>query len=409
MSSSDRGAAAGGLRLALGLVLVLSMGACGGGGGGGNGSTVGGTAAPNVLQLSVNGERCGGTGAYPNQPCVRVTVCQPGTSTCRTVDDVLLDTCSFGLRVFRQALAGLQLRQVPAASSGGLATCVHFADLSSDWGPVQVADVVLGGEPAVEIPIHVLDAAYGPAPSSCPDPETGPDVAGFNGILGVGPLREDCGDFCASEDTNDVYFACDATGCVSTRAAVGDQVQNPVAHLPTDNNGVIVDLPKVGPGGAGAVEGQLVLGLGTSTNNAVDGLSTLPLDPHLSFTTTLQGVVMSGSFLDTGSNGLFFASPTPALVACAAPAAAWYCTGAMQSFTASNAPSAGGAGIPAPFQIDDFHRLASSGQRVFPDLGGPGLAGAGFDWGLPFFLGRRVAVGIEGQTSPLGPGPVVAY
>jgi hypothetical protein len=47
--------------------------------------------------------------------------------------------------------------------------------------------------------------------------------------------------------------------------------------------------------------------------------------------------------------------------------------------------------------------------RRFPDLGGPALAGAGFDWGLPFFLGGCVAVGYQGSTSTLGPGPVAAY
>jgi hypothetical protein len=43
---------------------------------------------------------------------------------------------------------------------------------------------------------------------------------------------------------------------------------------------------------------------------------------------------------------------------------------------------------------------------VFLELGGPDTS---FDWGLPFFLGRSVYVGIDGQTSSLGTGPYWAY
>jgi hypothetical protein len=44
---------------------------------------------------------------------------------------------------------------------------------------------------------------------------------------------------------------------------------------------------------------------------------------------------------------------------------------------------------------------------VFNDLGGN--AAGMFDWGLPFFLGRDVYVGIEGKSSGVGTGPYWAY
>jgi hypothetical protein len=391
-----------------GSLVLLLLASCGSGGGG---SSVGGThTGANVMKLSVNGTLCAISAGYPNKPCVEVQVCAPGTNRCQTVKDILLDTGSFGLRIFRQALGSVALRQV-TAGSGALASCVQFADQTSDWGPVQVADVVLGNEPAVQVPIHVLDATFPGAPSSCPNPEAGPSAAGFNGILGVGVFLQDCGPGCAATSQNGIYYSCTDVGCTGTTVAVRDQVQNPVALLPQDNNGVIVDLPVVGDGGTRSVEGTLLLGIGTQSNNALDGLTTFPVSPsNGTFATTLEGQVLSHSFLDTGSNGLFFAPPsTSVLPACSGPASAWLCPATTVSMTATNTGNGGSPSVDVPFKIANFESLSASGNLVFSDLGGGGLSGAGFDWGIPFHLGRRVAVGFEGHSSSLGTGPLVAY
>ncbi len=144
----------------------------------------------NTMPVTVNGSLCSAN-SYPNKPCVSVTICSPGTATCQTIDDILLDTGSTGLRLFKQVIT-VPLTQTSVGGSQ-LATCVQFADGSADWGPVKLADVVLGGEPAVTVPIHVIDAAFGTVPSFCGVPETTPSAAGFNGILGVGLFVEDCG------------------------------------------------------------------------------------------------------------------------------------------------------------------------------------------------------------------------
>jgi hypothetical protein len=59
-----------------------------------------------------------------------------------------------------------------------------------------------------------------------------------------------------------------------------------------------------------------------------------------------------------------------------------------------------------PFQIANTEQLVNTRNAVFNNLGGDFST---FDWGLPFFLGRTVFVGIEEQSSSLGTGPFFAF
>ncbi len=170
----------------------------------------------NVMPVSVGGAVPGIT-TYLNEPLVSVTVCVHGTDTCQAVDGILLDTGSFGLRIFKQALTGLSLTPEPAGQGGQLAECQQYADGTSDWGPVELADVQLGGEPAVYVPIQVIDSTF-QGSANCnggTNLDSSPSVDGYNGILGVGYLQQDCGTSCANANniipinqSNWPYWSC---------------------------------------------------------------------------------------------------------------------------------------------------------------------------------------------------------
>ena len=364
----------------------------------------------NVMALSVNGSTCGaGAGSYQNKPCVRVTVCQPGTSTCATIDDVLLDTGSYGLRLFKEVLP-FSLPLV-AAGAGTLAECVPFLDGSSDWGPVASADVVLGGEPSIRVLVQVIDSTFGHRPSACASPETSAAAAGFNGILGVGLFAEDCGGGCVSSAANGLYFACSSTACSGTAVPLSGQVPNPVARLPADNNGVIVVLPPVAPGGQLSVEGSLILGIDTRANNRSSGATAYAASPQTGDIRTSFDGANLGGFFDTGSNGLFFPAPrSGTLPACPAPDAAWYCPAATVALSATNAGTSGSPSGLVSFSIGNALALFGPGNGAVDEVGGSMPASSGFDFGLPFFFGQQVYFGIEAtRSSGLGLGPYFAY
>ncbi len=392
--------------LILFLILVLAAG-CGGGGSGTpppKGST---TPANNVLPITVNGSLCSAStsASYLNKPCVSVTVCTPGTSTCQTINDILLDTGSFGLRIFKQVLTTVSLTQI-ISGTGSVAECAQFGGFS-EWGPVQLADVTLGKETARNVPIQVIDSTFGTVPGACGIPDATPSAAGFTGILGVGVLVQDCGSACANQANNGIYYSCSGPACTGTTVPLTSQVQNPVALLPTDNNGVIVELPTVPSNGSQSVNGFLVLGIGTKTNNAPSGVTTYNTDPFGEIITSFNGIY--SGIIDSGSNGLFFTPPSPGLLPnCPSPNSGWFCPSSVTTLSAKNEGASGSPSGDVFFQIGNFMSLTNSPNNVFSNIGGSSSPGL-FDWGLPFYFGRNICVGIEGNSSSIGTGPYFAF
>jgi hypothetical protein len=202
----------------------------------------------NVQPITVT---LGPEGNYPDGVFTSVTVCVPGsTANCQVVDNVLVDTGSFGLRVVGSALGSLALNQV-TVNGNPLAECFSYLDGTFNWGPVQTADVQMSGEVASSVPIQVLDDGFSVIPSAtCSGtPNDTAATLGANGILGIGPVQYDCGSSCTgSIPAVDQYYQCSTTApstCALTSAALNQQVQNPVSLFATDNNGVIVELPAI--------------------------------------------------------------------------------------------------------------------------------------------------------------------
>lgn len=398
-------------------VLLACLPACGGGGGSGNsnasslsagGST--GAAAPsnNTVQPSAvaNTQAVtvgqGLSGVY-NLLTTSVTICVPGTSQCQTIDNVQVDTGSVGLRILSSALASNLALPAVGTSGGGVSAACGVFGSGYTWGAVRLADVKLAGETAASLPVQVIaDPSTPTTPSDCSGAGTAMQTQGalhLNGILGIGMYKQDCGSGCVGSALTRWYYSCTSDGsCTNSTQPLAQQIANPVGAFGSDNNGVMVSLPSIPSTGQTSVKGTLTFGIGTQPNNALGSATILPTtNGSVYITSQLNGATNNDTFIDSGSNGFFFADTS--LTQCGS----WYCQNAQLPVTLQGGSNSASITVP----VVSMQTLQSSGNYAFSDAAGP-TSGV-VDLGLPFFFGRNVFVAIEGQATPGGTGPYYAF
>jgi uncharacterized protein DUF3443 len=363
--------------------------------------------ANNVLPITVN---AGPTNNALNQAFATVTICVPGTSNCQNIGGILIDTGSSGLRVLASAVS-LPLPQQNNPAGAPMVECLPFVD-GITWGPVHTADVRLAGEAANSIPVQLIGVDRFPTiPSGCSSkgaPEEAANDLNANGILGVGLFRQDCGNGCTFTGTSNpgLYYSCPTTStCVVTTQALASQVTNPVSLFAGDNNGVVIQLPAVQTGGAASISGSMIFGIGTQSNNGLGSAKVFTVDSHANFTTQFNGQSYPKSFIDSGSNGIFFLdTATTGMPACQL-SKGFYCPTTVRTFSATHV-GANGTTSPVSFAAGDVDHLNRT-FSVFAEA--TGQQPNAFDWGLTFFFGRTIFTAIEGASTPGGAGPYWAY
>jgi hypothetical protein len=418
-------------RLFFMLALALTVAACGGGasntastGSGadpvaqsaGNNTTTVPGAGTNVVDLLVDG---GPDGAGVNRLFTSVTICKPGSATlCKTIDHILVDTGSVGLRLLASALpTDFQLSAAKSTSGNVLLGCANFLDGSFAWGPLALADVKLGGLTASNTTVQLVGHSdYDRFQSQCSawgDPIITARDLGANGILGVGLSKQDCGSACELQGRrsarNGKYFSCLDVTCTSVTGAtlaIDNQLQQVVARFPTDNNGFAIRMDSVPNLGAVTATGKMIFGLGTRSNNQFPALQVLPTTNQGYFFGALSsgslaggslaGGSFSSTFLDTGSNGIFFDASLPN---CAYPNdSGFYCPLSDVVFNVTLGGSVLSGQAKGGFTLSNAAALFNKGKAALPTLGGSLNAQGLLDLGLPFFYGKTVVIGIEGMA-----------
>ena len=388
-----------------------------------------------------------------------VTVCAPGarptdgpSAKCTTIDHVQVDTGSVGLRILASKVAVLGLVPVELPASAGATAvagqaheCYPFV-VGGLWGPTVVADVGLGEQWASALVMQLIQdnpAAAVQAPLDCFNAVNGQvlgsaSALGSNGILGIGSVTLDCGALCLDKhyaNSYVQYYSCpplasSALQCTPAAVTANLQVFNPVAALAkdpnnnnlADNNGVVLVLPALPATGAAKVNGELIFGINTrstdagkrSTSNQLaaganriqlgvdwqNSLSAHGFDSYLSVTTQYNGQTIYNSYLDTGTNGLFFSDSSIARCAATVPGeASWYCplSALGKLATVSDGDRPGQNAAQVSFVVGNAGTLAQSITALAGMAGAPATSAtsaASFSWGLPFFYGRRVSLSI---------------
>jgi hypothetical protein len=394
----------------------------------------------NVAAIQVDGGPVPGE-VYRNRAYTSVTICNHSSTTaCQTVNGILVDTGSYGLRVLQSQIPLLKLSTLTNQFGNTLENCASQPDGSFIWGSVSTADVYIGGELASPVPVQVIPSAGASVPAGCSNGSTvnlnTPQLLGANGILGVGPEPTDCTlagvnlcDGSTLPEPPNVYYACPAAGCGATDSpvvvAANQQITNPIklfSPIPglsgnIDSNGVILQLPPVS-GPEASATGTMTFGIATETNNMLGSATVYTLDSNDHFSTVLNGQTLAGSFIDSGADALFFQDSLPDCEV----NSSLYCPTSPVTITATNTGATEGQGS-VTFTVDNADDLfaASPSDAVFGDVAGPSptqsactsgdVSACSFTWGLPFFYGRTVFTAIDGGSvsGVAAPPPWFAY
>ncbi|WP_174769741.1 DUF3443 family protein [Paraburkholderia bonniea] len=346
-----------------------------------------------------------------NQPYVSITLCPPGSkdpTECKTIDHMLLDTGSVGVRVIASQIPAALQAKLPAQTGATndltgkapLAECALFGS-GFTWGSIKQADVLMGDKKAPALPIQIVsDPDLSTVPTTCTS-RGGPNIGSVdgiiaNGVVGIGHTARD--------SAVNYYYCPSATSCTTATVAATSQVMHPVMAFATDNNGTIIRLPAVPATGQAKVTGELVFGIGTRTNNALPAAAAIiPVDAYGRYMTTYNGIARR-SLIDSGTNTLVFVDATIPV-----KPNGFYEPLTPATLITQMAAQSSGTTVQkeVKFTIENSTTLFATGNTAFSSLGlYSSVASA---WGLPFFFGRDVYTVVD--TAKIGglAGPFVAF
>jgi hypothetical protein len=322
---------------------------------------------------------------------VTVTICVPGaqgSNQCATVDHMLLDTGSAGVRVLGSALGSALADQLPAQSGAS----------NDPTGNAPLAECTMFGSGFTVSSDCLSRNASNLGTTS---------MLGANGVVGISSALRDWPAAAQSVLPATYYYCMSATSCTNAQVPLDTQVMNPVANFTSDNNGTIIRLPALPADGQATATGELLFGVGTQANNTLPSTANIvTLDQNGYFTTTYKGSSYS-SAIDSGSNmNLLWDTTTPYsgndyVGYLYAPTTTLSLSAILKGVVSGATP------VTVPFSIANGWSLMANQNAAYDSLAAP-FSGQ-FIWGLPFFFGRSIYTVLNGAKIGSQTGPFVAF
>lgn len=338
------------------------------------------TTPSNVVPLTVHTPH----GGF-NRMVVSVTVCAPGTDRCATIDDVMVDTGSTGLRLEASAVPpSLRLPAFLSPEGRPTAECLRFVH-DTAWGPLSRVDLHIGGMTANDLPIQVIADDGSPQPAECPISTVRPTS---NGTLGIGPRLVDCANDCEQDESRGGVFVDLGSRWSPWRGSVprANRLPNPAAAFLGHDNGVEFDLPMPVHGGASEVTGTLTFGVGAGPGSTLDGARLVAIDGRGHFTTIFAGRAYPESYIDSGTETTLI--PDADLPRC--EGMSWAVCSVPDSNLTARMVGRDGVGIDLAFKVGDYRVALERHVGAWDGFTEVGGSAGSFVWGAPFFFGRKV-------------------
>lgn len=387
------------LLVVLGLLSIIII-SCSSGSGGNATST------PNQVPISI-GSGLNGDGI--NTMYISLTVCANNSGTnCQTVDNIILDTGSFGVKINKSALPEsfvLSLPRVTTNAGNEVYACNTFGS-GYVFADEHYAVLNLAGTMTSNVILQAIEnSPTAEIPDSCTAKGPFDDFANFgaNGIIGINPaITLGNSSLLLYKNINGIYEP--LTNAEESGLPVLNQ--NPLPSLATNNNGFVVSIPPVSQNTNTNVNGTLILGINTENNNKITAQTNLVVASESDLSVVCNSACFYSKItnpestipavFDSGTNGWVFMSntlPQCDYGYCPESPTIWTSSVYSYDFAANESYT-----ISATISADEVVNGQSLSFAVMPGWGYYNYNNQTL-YGSPFFLGKNVYVVFPGTQN----------